>query len=152
MTAPTCPVSNDQLPYYRSLFRGSSGQPRPVTMPSIPSASDLPSLLRTVNVMRDVLRQLTSSLTVNNYYQPKQPFFKAEGDTHYTDYPAWDQKEVEAVTGFMYHHDGGSIDKTSRLWVQRLNAVHFENRSHDDPEFIWRYVKELDEPGTEPLF
>lgn len=122
-------------------------------MPSIPLASqDLPSLLRTINVMRDVLRQLTSSLTVNNYYQPKQPFFKAEGDTYNVDYPNWDQKSKDTTMGFIYHHTKQGLDKTSRLHVQRENRVHFENRSHDDPEFIWAYSKPLDAGGVEPLY
>jgi hypothetical protein len=153
MTAPVCPVSNSQLPYYRSLFRGGNGgQPRPTIMPVIPLASDLPSLLRTVNVMRDVLRQLSSSLVVNNVFAPSPPFARAQGDTYNADYPNWDQKDKDTTKGFVYHHAKEGLDKSSRLWVQRENRVIFENHIHDDPEFIWSYVKPLDAEGTEPLF
>jgi hypothetical protein len=149
MTAPVCPISNNQIPYYHSLFKGSSGgQPRPLPMPSIPLATDLPSLLRTVNVMRDVLRQLSSSLVVNNVYMPRSPFFKAEGDTYLPDYPAWDLTKKDLLKGFVF----GKEDKTSRCWVQRENAVQYDNRMSDDKPFIWQYIKPLDAEGTEPLF
>jgi hypothetical protein len=150
MTAPTCPTSNSQIDYYQSLFRGSvGGGPRPLPMPSIPTATnDLPSLLRTVNVMRDVLRQLTSSLVVNNVHIPRAPFFKAQGDTYLPDYPAWDLTQKDTVRGWVL----GKSDPTSRVWVQRENAVQYENRMADDKPFIWRYVKPLDAEGTEPLF
>jgi hypothetical protein len=147
MTAPTCPVSNSQVPYYHSLFRGGGSQPRPVTMPSIPLASDLPSLIRTTNVMRDILRQFTSSLVVNNYYQPKPPFFKAQGDTYNAEYPNWNLKGKDYSVGFVFHHTKEGLDKSSRLHVQRENRVAFENQVHDDPEFVWAYSKRLDAGG-----
>jgi len=153
MTAPSCPVSFGQNPYYRSLFRGNQSQPLPTRVPIIPLATDLPSLIRTVNLMRDVLRQYTSSLVVNNLHAPKQGFAKAEGDTYNAEYPAWRLSDKEMEKGFIYHHEkGGNLDKNSRLWVQREHAVSYENVVHEEPQFVWQYYKALDAPGTEPLF
>jgi hypothetical protein len=155
MMAVQCPTSLSQLAYYNSLFRGSGGQPSPVVTNSIPAASpnDLPSLIRTVNVMRDVLRQLTSSLTVNNVYNPRPPFFKAEGDKFYSQYPAWNQKGQDTQQGFVYHKEkGGSLDKKQRAHVLRQDRITFENSMQEDPEFVWSYHKSLDSLGVEPLF
>jgi hypothetical protein len=147
MTAPVCPINSSQIPYQRSLTRGGNGGgPQiPPTLPAIPPASDLPSLIRTVNVMRDVLRSLTTSLTVNNVYNPKPPFFKAQGDTYLPEFPEWDQKQVETSKGYVYHKkkDGGT-DKSQRAYIQRIESVHFQNRMQDEPDFIWSYHKALD--------
>jgi hypothetical protein len=136
MTAPSCPVSSGQLPYYRSLFRGSSGgQPKAPSMPSIPAAHDLPSLISTVNIMLDALRQFTSSKTVNNLYLPRQPNFKSQGNTYYSQYPQWRETGIEGSSGFVT----GKKDKTSRAYVGRQNRVHYENQTQEDPEFKWSY-------------
>jgi hypothetical protein len=155
MTAPVCPINSSQIPYLRSLTRGGNGggpQTAP-TLPSIPAASDLPSLIRTVNVIRDILRSLTSSLTVNNVYNPKPPFFKAQGDTYLPVFPEWDQKGFEVSRGFVYHHEkNGDIDKTQRAYIQRVNSVRFVNRMQDEADFTWAYYKALDAQGDEPFF
>jgi hypothetical protein len=142
MTAPTCPVSSSQLPYYSSLFRGA-GNSSP-TFAAIPMAFDLPSLIRTVNVMRDVLRSLTTSLTVNNLYLPRPPNFKKEGDKYYSQYPQWQQTGIESISGFVFHKTKDGPDPTSRAAVVRQVRVHFENRTQEDKEFVWSYSKKLD--------
>lgn len=150
MTAPICPINNSQIPYKRSLTRGGSGGAP--TLPSIPAAFDLPSLIRTVNVMRDVLRSLTSSLTVNNVYKPKPPFFKTQGDTYLPEFPEWDQRSVTTSMGFVYHHEkDGSIDKTQRAYISRVNSVTFQSRVQEDPDFVWSYYKPLDKQLQSPF-
>ena len=141
MTAPlSCPVSYGQIgqaPANRRVY--ADAQPRPITMPVIP-------LLRTVNLITNVLRQLTSTLTVNNLYLPKTPFFKAEGDTYYSYYPIWDMSGVDSVRGYVFHRekDGGK-DKDQRAYVIRQNRISYMNRSQADPDFIWAYSKPLDQ-------
>lgn len=145
MTAPVCPINSSQIPSSRNFQHGTQPGPRPLVMPSIPAATDLPSLIRTVNVMRDVLRQLTTSLTVNNVYNPPPPFFKAEGDTYYSLYPSWEQADMQTSLGYVYHKDqGGVVDKEQRAFVRRINSVMFKNASQEDPDFIWAYSKPLD--------
>jgi hypothetical protein len=145
----SCPVSFGQIgqaPSSRRVYR--DGQPRPIPLPVIPpaQANDVPSLIRTVNMITDVLRQLTSDLVVNNLYLPKAPFFRAEGNTYYSEYPLWDQQYIDTVTGYVYHHDkDGSKDKDQKVKVQRQNMVTYLNRMQDDPEFKWSYFKPLDE-------
>jgi hypothetical protein len=148
--APTCPISSSQIPYQRSLTHGL-GQPQAAPhLPAIPPATDLPSLIRTVNVMRDVLRSMTSSLTVNNVWQPKPFIVKAQGDTYNSEYPWWDQKSVEVMVGQIFHKDKEGTDKTQRVKVRRVNSVKFQNRMQEDPDFIWFYYKALDQEGATP--
>jgi hypothetical protein len=137
MTAPSCPISISQLP--------KSYGPKAPTTVSIPMAFDLSSLIRTVNITREVLRQLTTSLTVNNVYLPRPPNFKAEGDKYYSEYPAWDQKTIETSEGYMFHKEKGVPDKNIRAYVRRQNRILYENRSQNDPEFKWSYSKPLDQ-------
>lgn len=152
MTAPVCPINSSQIPYQRSLAHGGAQPQTAPRLPSIPAASDLPSLLRTVNVMRDVLRSLTTSLTVNNVYNPKPPFFKAQGDTYNPEFPEWDQRAIDVSRGFVYHHEkDGSIDKDQRAYIQRINSVAYQNRMQEEPDFLWSYYKALDSLGNEPF-
>jgi hypothetical protein len=143
--APTCPISDGTLPYRRKFARGSAGlQGGATKFPGIPNAVDLPSLIRATNVMRDILRSLTSNLTVNNLFLPKQPFFKAQGDTYYSQYPAWDQIHQDVSQGWVNHKvSGGKIDPSQRCYVQRINIVEFQNSSQEDKEFKWNYKKEI---------
>jgi hypothetical protein len=150
MTASSCPVSFGQIgqaPTRRRAY--ADAQPRPITMPVIPAAvpGDLPSLLRTVNLISNVLRQLTSDLVVNNLFLPKDPFFKAEGDTYYSYYPIWDMSGVETSQGYVYHRAKGELDRDQRAYVRRQNRVSFMNRSQADPDFIWAYSRPLDSMG-----
>lgn len=145
MTAPVCPINSSQIPSQRHFQNGAQPGLRPLIMPSIPVATDLPSLIRTVNVMRDALRQLTTSLTVNNLYNPRPPFFKAEGDTFYSEYPVWDQIDMTTSLGYVYHKEKtGEVDKEQRAFINRINTVTFQNRMQEDPEFVWAYSKPLD--------
>jgi hypothetical protein len=147
--APSCPISYGQTPYKTRLLRGGdqiSG--RPPRYSAIPPAFDLPSLIRTTNALRDVLRQLTTSLTVNNIAQaqfPRPPRFKAEGDTHYSDYPEWGQISVDNSVGFVYHKRRDKTkDPSQRVYVVRINRVTFQNQTQEDKDFIWSYSKKLD--------
>ena len=150
MIAPSCPVSTSQKPYYHSLFRGS-GTDAP-TMPAIPAAHDLPSLIRTVNVIRDVLRQLTTSKVTNNLYLPRPPNFSKKGDKYYSQFPNWRETAIEREAGWVYHKKkGGEKDPTIRAAVIRQQRVHFLNDTQEDPEFVWTYSKKLDAPAGGPL-
>jgi hypothetical protein len=154
MTAPVCPINEGQVPFRHKFLRdfGQNNNSGPL-FSGIPNATDLPSLILATNVMRDILRSLTTSLSVNNVWNPRPPSFKSKPDTNYSQYPVWNQKDIEAEKGFIYHKLGrGQWDKTQRVWVQRTHAVTFENATQDDKPFIWRYVKPLDSIGTEPLF
>lgn len=143
--AVSCPVSQSQLPYYHSLFRGNDGQPNAPVVPNIPIASDLPSLIRTVNMMSDVLRQYTSSKTVNNLYLPRPPNFKSEGNKYYSQYPHWEHVYTDIKLGYVFHKDkDGKKDPTQRVYVQRQNACYFYNQQQDDRELKWSYTKNFD--------
>lgn len=142
--APVCPISNGTLPYRRKFKRGTNGFGAAPTLPGIPNAVDLPSLIRATNAMRDILRSLTTSNVVNNVFNPKQPFFKAQGDTHYSQYPAWDQIHRDTSRGWVNHKvSGGKIDPSQRCYVERTNRVEFQNREQEDKNFIWSYRKEI---------
>lgn len=146
---PSCPISYGQIGQAPAVRRAyADAQPRPITMPVIPAAvpGDLPSLLRTVNLISNVLRQLTSNLVVNNLYLPKTPFFRAEGDTYYSEYPQWQGSTIYTSRGYVYHRekDGGK-DKDQRAYVTRQDQVTFKNSIQADPDFIWAYYKPLDE-------
>jgi len=52
MAAPVCPINRDQ-------FIGAGTPPK---FPSIPPATDLPSALRTITVMREIIIMLTNQL------------------------------------------------------------------------------------------
>jgi hypothetical protein len=139
--APNCPISTSQLPSYRKLFSGGNAEPT-VTL-SIPMAYDLPSLIRTVNIMRDVLRQLTTSLTVNNVSLPRPPNFKKKGDKYASQYPNWEEVGIETTSGIVFHKTKDGPDPESRAEVVRQNRVHFINRTQEDPEFKWVYNKRI---------
>jgi hypothetical protein len=154
MTAPVCPINNSQIPYQRSLTHGLAQPQAAPRLPSIPPASDLPSLIRTVNVMRDVLRSLTTSLTVNNVFNPRPPFFKAQGDTYLPEFPEWDQKFLDVSKGYVYHKDKeaeGGMDKTQRAYIQRIDGVTFQNRMQEEADFRWAYYKALDSQLGQPI-
>jgi hypothetical protein len=145
--APSCPISNNQF-----KTRSSYG---PVRMPVIPPATDLSSLINTVNVIRDVLRQLTTSLTVNNTVVGAPPSTIYESSTLYISvYPDWYQSFVDAEVGYMYHTDKSNKitgkDKSQRAYVIRQNAIEYENWNETvgllEKPFTWRYVKKLDQP------
>jgi hypothetical protein len=145
MTAPSCPVSNSQIQYYNSLFRGKAAN-APV-LQDIPIATDLASLIRTVNAISSVLRQLTTSLTVNNLYLAKPPNYKQQGNKYYSQYPQWIETGIETATGYVFHKTKDGPDPTSRAYVVRQFRVHYENQSQQDPEFIWSYSRPLDAGG-----
>jgi hypothetical protein len=150
--APSCPTTISQIKRVHELVRGGPLDTRLV----IPAAvdGDLPSLIRTVNAITDVLRSLTTSLTVNNVYNPRPPSFKAGSSKIYSDYPEWVQQYTQTVFGYVYHKDTKTLadgskqvtmDKTQRAYVQRINQIQFVNKVQNDPDFIWDYVKPLDE-------
>lgn len=137
MNAPVCPISQ--------------GQPKsimpPVRLPSIPVATDLPSLIRAVNIIRDILRSITTSLTVNNTFLPGQP----PNPIIYimSPYPDWRQVNTETKAGYVYNKTtkGGvpTKDEEQRAYVWRMNMVEFRNEQRSqDASFFWRYKKELD--------
>jgi hypothetical protein len=138
MTAPVCPVSIGTA----KLLHG------PQRRQSIPTAVDLPSLIYTVNVIRDILRSLTTSLTINNVYNPPPPFFKAQGDKIYSDYPAWQQVMMDTVKGYVFHKDKqqpDGLDRTQRAYIIRTNSVEYQNKAQpEDKSFFWTYAKPLD--------
>lgn len=141
MTAPSCPISSTEIPYYRTLFRGSTGQPDGPVIPNIPLATDLPSLIRSVNITRDVLRQLTTSKTINNLYLPRPPNYKRSADKYYSQYPNWEQVGMDTHTGYVFYK--GKDPLTGRVKVVRQTKIHFINRTQQDKEFKWSYNKKL---------
>jgi hypothetical protein len=152
MTAPSCPISYGQIPYRTLLTRGSSGALQfPTTFPGIPTATDLPSLIRATNALRDVLRQLTTSLTVNNVYNPPPSFFKSKGNTYYNEYPAWTQISTLTVSGYVFHKEKSGtdqsqrVDQTQRVLVRRMNQVDYQNDQQEAPDFFWKYILPLDQ-------
>lgn len=134
MPAASCPISSSQLPYYRSLFRGN--QSGSTTSFSIPYANDLASLLRTLNAIQAALSQLTTPLTINNLYLPRDPNYSKKGDKYYSGFPFWDQASIGTEVGVVT----GKKDQTSRAAVVRQNTVSFVNRTQNDPLFTWQYV------------
>jgi hypothetical protein len=110
-------------------------------LPAIPLATDLPSMIRAVNIMRDILRTLTTSLTVNNVWE--QQF----GNVYrLSPYPAWQQVGTETVQGYVYYKaKGKEPDKDQRAYVLRINSVEFRNNQRDkDQSFFWRLKKAPD--------
>jgi len=143
--APHCPISHSQDP---SNPRGTA----PTRLPAIPIATDLPSLIRAVNIMRDILRNITTSLTVNNTYLPRAPRQpKVYGDRNYTisPFPDWYQVEIENEAGYV------GKDPKARGYVERLHKVVFRNNERDDDNlFKWLYKKPLTgrgESSVEPF-
>jgi hypothetical protein len=152
-----CPISNSQLPYRTALRSGGvqlpngsgalvGGPANSITGISLPIATaDVASIVRTVNAIVDVLRSMTTSLTVNNVHNPAAPITKQKGDTFYSQYPTWEQVKVETTEGYMYHHAKNKpVDKTQQAHVERIKRVVFHNVKQEDPEFVWAYQKKLD--------
>jgi hypothetical protein len=153
MSAPFCPISRSQPPPgSRAGMEGTA-----TLLPEIPIATDLPSMIRAVNIMRDILRTLTTSLTVNNTWLPRGPkpprLPKIPGDKNYimSSYPAWQQVSFEAREGMVYYKGKDGPDKEQgKVKVSRLDAVEFRNASQaDDQSFYWRYRKSMDSDNDE---
>jgi hypothetical protein len=143
--APSCPVSYSQEP---KNPRGTL----PVRLPSIPIATDLPSLIRSVNIMRDILRSLTTSLTVNNTYVGTTTPSRQFGTKSYimSDYDSdWYQTAIDNKEGSVFYKSKSKgVDKEQRASIERIDAVRFRNNARDnDQSFEWRYVKKLDQEG-----
>lgn len=141
MNAPFCPISHDQQP--------KPPQGLPTKLPSIPLAYDLPSLIRAVNIMRDILRTLTTSLTVNNTYsgtvRPSQKYGSKEYlMSHYR--ADWYQVGRDEESGFVYYKAKGKVpDKEQRAYITRMHGVELRNVNIDgDTSFFWRYHLKLD--------
>jgi len=137
MTAPSCPVSYGQLP------KSYGPTPNTPTAINIPVATDLASLIITVNRIRDTLRTLTTSLTVNNTYIPRPPNYRKEGNKYYSQFPQWDQAGIETEEGYVLHKTKEGPDPESQAYVRRQKRVGFQNRSQEDPLFIWSYDKPI---------
>lgn len=133
MPAPSCPISSSQLPYYRSLFRGN--QSGSTTNFVVPYANDLASLIATLNAIRSALQNITVPLTINNLYLPREPNFTKKSDKYYSGFPWWDQMSIGTEVGVVT----GKKDQTSRAAVVRQNTVSFENKTQNDPAFVWQY-------------
>lgn len=152
MTAPTCPTSRNQV-------RGPASELTPrVRLPAIPTATDLPSLIRTVNIMRDVLRQITINTTINNVWPGSSPEL-GRGKS----YPTWFLEHIEHSIGFVFNKtrttaDGQrttDTDKEQRVYIARTDSVEFydtnEGTSDKQNRFIWHYKKNLDSPFGDPV-
>lgn len=141
--APVCPISHSQDPVNP---RGMQTR-----LPAIPVATDLASLIRAVNIIRDILRTLTTSLTINNTYLPRAPRPpRVFGSRLYimSPWPDWEQRGIDTVTGYV-----GKNPK-NRAYVNRINKVEYKNKQQDaDSPFIWEYLKPLTgEGGGGPTF
>jgi len=159
MTAPACPISHSQIPYDVAIKVGAGAAPgngsgalqAAPKFQAIPPAMDLPTLIRTVNVMRSVLRQLLINTTVNNVYNPPPTFFRATGNTYYNEFPAWTQIAVLNMSGYVYHHewknrdDPKDTDRNQRALVRRINAIDFQNNQQEAPDFYWKYYLPFDQ-------
>ena len=145
MTAPVCPINTSQS---QRVF-----QPVIPPQPGIPAATDLASLIRTVNAIRDILRSLTTSLTVNNVYNPQSLRLQAQGNTFLPEFPEWDFRTLDTSQGYVYHHKNKTeVDKKQRAHIMRVNSVTYQNRMREEPDFVWSYYRPLDSLGVEPLF
>jgi len=143
--APFCPVSYDQdaeNPRGTFNLRGTA----PIRLPVIPLSTDLPSLIRAVNITRDILRTLTTSLTVNNFYGGSVRTGKQPGKRDYemSDYFSdWYQTKIENKQGFV------GKDPKQRAYVERIDAVSFRNNARDNSQTLeWRYIKALTGEGV----
>ena len=147
MTAPVCPISRSQ----------PTAAAPPARQPSIPIATDLPSLIRAVNIMNDIIRNITTSLVVNN---TRDVNIGADGvaydvppitDNNYktSNYPEWAQISAATNTGFVFNKGGSpSPDKTQRAYISRINTVQYQNdQSNTDGPFTWSYSHPPDSPS-----
>jgi len=147
--APYCPISTSHY----TLPTGTA----PLRLPSIPTATDLPSLIRSVNIMRDILRTLTTSLTVNNFYGGQVVPAKQYGKKDYlmSDYFSdWYQTGIEPKDGVIYNKSGKTMDRKQKAYISRLDAVKFRNNARDNSQILeWRYPKKPDgEERGDPVF
>src|SRR5690349_13916392 len=126
MVAPQCPISTSQSP-------GDGYSGNGATFPTPPIATDLDSLIAAVNALRDILRQFTGQWTVNNVQQPSTPNRKIKGNTYYSQFPEWEQVDLNLVYGLVYHKDRNGTDRTQAAYVQRINGVTYKNRMQTDP-------------------
>jgi hypothetical protein len=119
-----------------------------VRLPSIPIATDLPSLIRTVNIINDVLRSITTSLTVNNVWLPSPP---AVPPTVMSPYPNWFEVTTDTSTGYVYNKSKNGTDPKQRAAVRRTDMVEYMDESGEP--FFWRYSLKLDlKQGTSNPF
>lgn len=140
--APVCPISRSQP---------VSGQPGQLSLASIPYAVDLPSLIRAVNAIGQLLQQLAGpGLAVNNVYPPpSRPFGQPqlareqEKGAVFIGYPEWDEDNRVTDDVRVYHKEveaGGVIkaDKTQWVDVTRINKIDFLDRNSEDL-LTWEY-------------
>lgn len=147
--APHCPISHSQEP---KNPRGTA----PIRLPSIPIATDLPSLIRAVNIIRDILRTLTTSLTVNNTYVGTSKPSKQYGKKDYimSDYDSdWYQVGTDTKEGSVFYKSrSAGTDEEQRASIERIDAVEFRNNARDnDQSFFWRYPRPLDGDFGDPV-
>ena len=170
MTAPTCPVSRNQP-------RGPASELTPrAKVPGIPAATDLPSLIRTVNIIRDVLRSLVIKTTINNVWPGKEPPI---GYIRNKSFPSWAQDTTEKEVGWIFHKSSQSVsagstyegsalvdrttttDEAQRVQIARTHRVEYfdtnEGTSDKTNRFLWSYHKKIDSDGrhntgSEPMY
>jgi hypothetical protein len=151
MNAPVCPGSRPEPKL----------SPRPAKV-FVPPATDLPSLIVSVNIIRQILIDITTGFTVNNLWGRVPRYPDVTPDKFYSKYPLWDMVAYTVQYGAMYHHASGvAPDPTQKAYVRRLNTVVYRNEilqpkpgATQDPQFYWSYTSvPLDSPQTgSPVF
>jgi len=134
--APVCPVSYSGYPSIRALVRGgdSSGAARPGTLHdqinSIPRAHDLLSAIRALNIMNNIITQITiGEPQINNVYPLGGGGVILKGDDNNPGYfPAdWIQEERHYRSQKLYNPD----DEEQFVEIKILTSVTFFNPNTD---------------------
>lgn len=134
MNAPVCPISYSEYPAVRALVRGGAATSRPGTLHdqinSIPRAHDLLSAIRALNIMNNIITQITrGEPQVNNVFLLAKPSVILKGDDHKPDYYPldWIEEDREYRKQKLVNPD----DDTQFVEIRTLKTVTFYNANTD---------------------
>jgi hypothetical protein len=126
MNAPACPTSSSQLPYGRQWQALVLDHHTNDLIHSIPRATDLPSAIRALNIINNVVMQITHNAPqINNTYVEGMPSVRLKGDDPDPHFQKADWIEESRVyqTQKLINHD----DPDQFIELKILQHVGFGN-------------------------
>jgi hypothetical protein len=130
MNAPACPTSFGQLPYGRQWQALVLDHHTNDLINTIPRAYDLPSAIRALNIINNVVMQITNNAPqINNTYPPGLPSIRLKGDDPN---PHWEKADwIEESRVYQTQKLINPDDKDQSIELKILQHVGFYNINID---------------------